>query len=81
MAGYAPGSTSFADQRLIGTIKDEIARLTKLQKAECTSLRKEVRADPDLLKRYRLLISIEGLGDPTALTLLYPYARARPFDP
>jgi len=60
----------FRDERLIGTIKDEIARLTKLQKAERTSLRKEVRAHPDLLKRYRLLISIEGLGDPTALTLL-----------
>ena len=60
----------FRDERLIGAIKDEIARLSNRQNAERARLRKVVRAHADLDERYRLLISIEGLGDPTALTLV-----------
>jgi len=60
----------YRDQRLSAGIKEEIARLTRRQRAEFALMGKAVRLHPDLLERFRLLLSIDGIGEPTALALL-----------
>jgi transposase len=60
----------YRDQRFIAGIKDEIDRLTRRQRVELALLRKQVRIHADLVERLRLLLSIDGIGEPTALTLL-----------
>jgi transposase len=60
----------FRNARLIADIKSEIARLAKRQRVERTKLRAAVRAHADLAKKLDLLISIEGLGEPTALVIV-----------
>jgi transposase len=60
----------YRDQRLIAGIKEEISRLTHRQRAEFALMRKQVRVHADLVERLGLLLSIDGIGEPTALTLL-----------
>jgi transposase len=60
----------YRDPRFITAIKDEIAHLTKLRRTELAGLRTAVRVHADLAEKLDLLISIEGLGQPTALTLV-----------
>lgn len=60
----------YRDHRLIAGIREEIARLTRRQRAEFALVGKAVRLRPDLLERFRLLLSIDGIGEPTALALL-----------
>ncbi|SDR10756.1 Transposase [Rhizobiales bacterium GAS113] len=60
----------FRDKRFITAIRDQIAHLKKLERAELAKLRTAVRAHADLAKKLDLLITIEGLGGPTAPTLV-----------
>lgn len=50
-------------------LADEIKRLKQLRAAQIKRLRTALAAEPDLLRRFQLLVSIEGLGERTALTL------------
>jgi transposase len=60
----------YRNQRRIASIKEDIARLTRKQRAELAQLYKAVHLHSDLLERLCLLLSIDGIGKPTALTLL-----------
>jgi transposase len=60
----------FRDEALIGEIREEIARLCKRRRAALAELRRLVRAQADLAERLDLLVSIEGVGERTALTLV-----------
>lgn len=57
-----------AEQR--GVIKDEIKRLTRFITTERARLLRAVKSHKDLARRYSLIESIQGIGLPTALTLL-----------
>ncbi len=57
-----------AEQR--GWIKDEIKRLTQIIKIERARLLRAVKSHKDLARRYSLIESVQGIGMPTALTLL-----------
>jgi transposase len=60
----------FRNPRFIAELRQEIARQTKRKRAELAQLRQAVRAHADLAKKLDLLISIDGLGERTALTLV-----------
>jgi transposase len=60
----------YRDDRLIAELKQEIARQSKRKREELVRLRKAVRAHADLARKLDLLVSIEGLGARTALTLV-----------
>jgi transposase len=49
---------------------DEIARLKASRAAQIRKLRAALAAEPDLARRFELVLSIEGIGERTALTLL-----------
>lgn len=60
----------FRDERLLAALKEEIAHHTKRLRAELAKLRQAVRGHADLAERLDLLISIDGIGERTALTLV-----------
>jgi len=60
----------YRDPRLKKLIEDDIRAKTKLKRAETALLLKAVRAHADLARRLALLFSIQGIGEPTALTLV-----------
>jgi len=60
----------YRDERLIAELKQEIARQNKRKREELIRLRKAVRAHTDLAGKLDLLVSIDGLGARTALTLV-----------
>jgi len=60
----------YRDPRLKKLIDDDIREKTKLKRTEVALLLKAVRAHADLARRLALLFSIQGIGEPTALTLL-----------
>ena len=60
----------YRDEALIAELKAEIARLDKRRRAGVAQLRRLVRAHADLARRFDLLVSIQGLGARTALSLV-----------
>jgi len=60
----------FRDPRLRKVVQEEIKRLTARRRQEIGRLREAVLADEDLKIRFKLLLSIQGIGEPTALALL-----------
>ncbi len=48
----------------------EIKRLTRLRDLERRHLLRAIRGHEDLARRLELMLSVEGIGEPTALTLL-----------
>jgi transposase len=60
----------YRDPRLKAQIEDDVKRLSKLKREETRSLLKAVRAHADLARKLHLLLSIQGIGEPTALVLL-----------
>jgi len=60
----------YRDPRLKSQIEDEIKRLTALKREEIRLLLKEVRANADLARKLELLLSIQGVGERTALALV-----------
>lgn len=60
----------YRDPRLKAQIEDDVKRLSKLKREETRSLLKAVRAHADLARKLHLLLSIQGIGEPTALALL-----------
>lgn len=61
-------SVQRAEQR--GVIEDEIKRLTGIITTERARLLRAVKSHKDLARRYSLIESVQGIGLPTALTLL-----------
>lgn len=57
-----------AEQR--GWIKNEIMRLTQIITTKRACLLRAVKSHKDLARRYSLIESVQGIGLPTALTLL-----------
>lgn len=57
-----------ADQR--DWIDAEIKRLTRIRELERARLLRAVKSHQDLARRYSLILSVEGIGSPTALSLL-----------
>ncbi|MCG8358177.1 MAG: IS110 family transposase [Kiloniellales bacterium] len=53
-----------------GWIGEEIKRLTRIRDLERKRLLRSVKSHQDLAQRYNLILSVEGIGMPTALTLL-----------
>jgi len=51
-------------------LEKEITRLTKQQKQERAKLRSKVLAHADLKQRYELVLSVDGVGEPTALVVV-----------
>jgi len=60
----------FRDAQFIDALREEIARQNKRKRAELAKLDHAVRAHADLARKLDLLISIDGLGQRTALTLV-----------
>lgn len=60
----------FRDAALIAEIKQEIARLAARRRDALAALRVLVRQHADLAERLDLLVSIDGVGERTALTLV-----------
>ena len=60
----------YRDARLRQGLEDEIKRLTALKRAELRLLVAALRADKALAHRLDLLISIDGVGERTAVTLV-----------
>jgi transposase len=60
----------FRDPRLKEEIEDQIKTLAARKRQELRLLMKAVRAHADLARKLHLLISIQGVGEPTALALL-----------
>lgn len=58
------------DLRLAGMIKADIAALALRQRTERKTLEAAVRQNPQLSRRLDLLVSIPGIGMPTALALV-----------
>lgn len=57
-----------ADTR--GRVKHEISRLARIISLERTRLLRAVKSHKDLARRYNLIESVQGIGMPTALTLV-----------
>ena len=57
-----------AEQR--GWVDAEIKRLTKIRDLERRRLLRAIRGQADLARRLRLMLSVPGIGEPTALALL-----------
>jgi transposase len=53
-----------------GWIEDEIKRLTRIVTIKRADLLRAVKSHEDLARRYSLIESVQGIGPPTALTLL-----------
>jgi transposase len=60
----------FREPRLKAQIEDEVKSLSALKRDETRLLLKAVRAHADLARKLDLLLSIQGIGEPTALALL-----------
>jgi len=60
----------FRDPRVKEEIEGEIKRLAARKRQELRLLMKAVRAHTDLARKLHLLLSIQGVGEPTALALL-----------
>ena len=60
----------FRNERLLAALKDQIADHKKRLRAELADLRRALRDHADLAKRLDLLVSIDGIGERTALTLV-----------
>jgi transposase len=60
----------YRDPRLKAQIEDDVKRLSALKRDESRLLLKAVRAHADLARKLALLLSIQGIGEPTALALL-----------
>ncbi|AOO81007.1 IS110 family transposase [Bosea vaviloviae] len=60
----------FRDERLLAQLADEIARLKRLKAAELARLGQAVADRAELAHRMKLLLSIPGLGNRTALALV-----------
>lgn len=60
----------FTVKTLKTSIENEIKRLTTRRNAEIRALLKSLRQYPDLATRFDLVVSIEGIGERTALTLI-----------
>lgn len=60
----------YRDERLIAAIKTDIRRLKARERLELRRLHAAVRAHADLARRLDLLVSIDGIGEKTALVLL-----------
>ncbi len=60
----------YRDPRLRSQVQDEIKKLTALKREEMRLLLKGLRAHDDLKRKLRLLLSIRGIGEPTAIALL-----------
>jgi transposase len=61
---------SCRDARLRQLWKEEISRITKLQKAELKALVAAIRQHQDLARRLALINSVDGIGLPTAVAIL-----------
>lgn len=60
----------YRDPRLKRQIEDEVKRLTALRREEIRLLLKALRGHADLGRRLALLVSIQGVGERTALALV-----------
>jgi transposase len=60
----------FREPRLKAGIEEEIKRLALRKRQELRLLLKAVRAHADLARKLDLLLSIQGVGEPTALALV-----------
>ena len=60
----------YRDPRLRSQVQDDIKKLTALKREEMRLLLKGLRAHDDLKRKLRLLLSIRGIGEPTAMALL-----------
>lgn len=63
-------SEAYRDPRLQRCIARETKRLERRLKAELALLLKTIAQHDDLVRRLRLIVSVEGVGERTALTLL-----------
>jgi transposase len=61
---------SCRDQRIRGFWKEEITRLKALQRTELKQLVAAIRQHSDLAERLDLIDSVDGIGLPTAVTIL-----------
>jgi transposase len=61
---------SCRDSRIQGIWKAEITRLKKLEKTELKSLVAAIRQHRDLAERLDLIYSVDGIGVPTAVSIL-----------
>jgi transposase len=61
---------AYESERIRAGIRAEIARLKAWRAAELKAIRAALRAHPDLARRWALVLSVPGLGERTALTLL-----------
>lgn len=60
----------FRDEHCLAQLNDDIVRLKALKNAELKRLGDEVRAQADFAHKMKLLLSIPGIGERTALALL-----------
>ena len=63
-------SEAYLSSDIRALLSDEIKRLKQWRAAQIKRLRAALAAEPDLARRFQLLVSIAGLGERTALTLL-----------
>ena len=70
VARLATRRDRYREPRLKAAINDEIKRLAKLRNKELRQLAARVKAHADLAERLKLLVSIDGVGERTALTLV-----------
>ena len=70
IAGHRNRRETCRDPRIRQFWKEEIARLKKLQRAELKRLVAAIRQHPDLAQRLDLINSVDGIGLPTAVTIL-----------
>jgi transposase len=60
----------FREQRHKDLINDQIKRLTAIKRDELRLLSKAIRTHADLARRLDVLLSIQGIGPPTAIALV-----------
>jgi transposase len=71
----------YRDPELIARIKAEIAGHKATAKLELAALKKQVQAHPDLDRSLKLLLSIAGIGDYSALVLIIRLPELAHLDP
>ncbi|MEK4031499.1 IS110 family transposase [Methylocystis sp. IM2] len=63
-------SETYRSPEIRAVLADEIKRLKASRAAQIKRLRSAITAEPDLARRFELVVSIAGIGERTALTLL-----------
>ena len=70
IARYKTRREAFLDKTNLQLIKSEIVRLSAWRRRELKRLREAIYAHTDLINRFRLIHSVVGIGERTALALL-----------